>query len=123
LAIREESAAAAPDNRSRQAILMLTLARCGRHAEAAALAEKLRPLLLPRSMNQLHLAATYALCSAAPDLDAATRTKYTELALAALRPAVGGGRKDLTHFATDPDLDPLRDRAEFKQLFGLGRAH
>ncbi|MFO0809983.1 MAG: serine/threonine-protein kinase [Gemmataceae bacterium] len=120
LAIREESAKAAPDNRSRQALFVLTLARCGRHADAAEAVEKLRPRVKPTTGNQLHIAATYALCSAAPDADAATKERYAESALAALKPAVDPARKDLAHYATDPDLDPLRDRAEFKAAFSRG---
>ena len=41
---------------------------------------------------------------------------YGDQAMAMLRDAVGKGYKDAAHMKKDADLDPIRDRAEFKKL-------
>lgn len=44
------------------------------------------------------------------------RDEYAGRAVELLRKAVAGGYKDHAHMAKDADLDPLRGRADFKQL-------
>src|SRR5262249_7041643 len=42
--------------------------------------------------------------------------KYAMRAVALLRQAVQKGWKDFTHLKNDPDLNPLRSRADFQKL-------
>jgi eukaryotic-like serine/threonine-protein kinase len=44
------------------------------------------------------------------------KAEYTDRAMELLQKAVKEGYKDAAHIKQDTDLDPLRDRAEFKQL-------
>jgi tetratricopeptide (TPR) repeat protein len=44
------------------------------------------------------------------------KQEYADRAMELLQKAVKAGYKDAAHMAKDPDLDPLRDRADFKQL-------
>ncbi len=44
------------------------------------------------------------------------RPSYADQAMEALRLAVEQGYEDLARLKKDPDLDPLRERADFKRL-------
>jgi tetratricopeptide (TPR) repeat protein len=100
--------------------------RAGEHAGAAGTAERLAELA-PKDPNKLYLAACLqSLCCAgvAPgkkdgELRAAERRLrdgYAGRAIALLRQAVRAGFKDAAALKTSSDLDPLRERAEFRRL-------
>jgi serine/threonine-protein kinase len=106
--------------------LMWTLAHCGDHVRAAALAERLRRQE-PDNRGQLFNAACgFALCRAAvaPDKvdadltsdEARLRQDYTAKALEALQQAVAHGYRDAVSIETEPDLDSVRDQSAFKTL-------
>ena len=48
--------------------------------------------------------------------DAGKKDEYAARAMELLQKAVKAGYKDAAHMAKDKDLDPLRDRADFKKL-------
>ncbi len=106
LAMREELVGIEPSNRTWRAAYLLTLAHCGRHADAAAKAEELTrqaPGSVPLSVQA---ARCFAACAASAP-EAGLRRQYTEKAAGALRAAVAAGCKDLPALRTDPDLAPL----------------
>jgi hypothetical protein len=47
---------------------------------------------------------------------------YAARAMATLRQAVQNGFKDAAHMKKDPDLDPLRPRADFQKLLAEVRS-
>ena len=62
-------------------------------------------------------AVTAGVQAKAPGADAATLAKDdAERALQWLQKAVQAGYKDAAHMKSDPDLGPLRERADFKKL-------
>jgi hypothetical protein len=61
-------------------------------------------------------ACVYALSAAAAKHDAKLSNEYAARALELLREAVAQGYKDVAHIKKDKDLDPLRDRDDFKKL-------
>ncbi len=96
---------------------MLVLARCGRHAEAAERADKLRARAPQDPCILFYVACTYALCvPAAPSQDAAARQRYTDAAVENLGRAVARGYKDFAALQCDPDLESLRDEPRFQKL-------
>lgn len=126
LALLQPAAIEDPQNNELQSTLMMTLARRGQHAVAAKTAEQFRRLAPNNINNQFNIACCYGRCAAAvamgrpaselTDQEQATHRKYSQQAVAALRSAVSAGFKDKETLATDPDLAPLRDLAEFPQL-------
>src|SRR5262249_22792454 len=98
--------------------LMLAQARCGRHAEAAAIAQKLEPGT--RDPNLLFFVACgYALSAGAlraSATDEALARKYLDSAFAVLTRGVQNGWKDLAGLQTDPDLEPLRSDPRYPAL-------
>jgi tetratricopeptide (TPR) repeat protein len=102
------------------------LARRGRHAEAAAAADKLRAIA-PREPGRLyHLARCCArcLCAGGPGqspgpfagADKALRERLAANAVGLLREALASGYRDRKRLEKDPDLHPLRQREDFKKL-------
>jgi tetratricopeptide (TPR) repeat protein len=110
-----------PSARQRQAA---TLAHLGEHARAAAAVEELAALTRVSAACLYDLAGTYSLCAAAADKDGnlapaernQTAEKYAAQAVALLRRAVQAGFEGLAQAKKDTALDPLRRRADFKQL-------
>jgi tetratricopeptide (TPR) repeat protein len=100
-----------------------TLARQGKHAEAAAEAEE-----VVRSHNEKDALAeaghTLALAAAAASKagQAALAETYASRSVALLREAVGKGFHDEKALQTDPELAGVRGRADFQQLLaGAGK--
>jgi eukaryotic-like serine/threonine-protein kinase len=117
LKLRQEVARQDPRHAYNQIDLMVILARCGRPAEAAGRAEKLRARAPQDPAVLFQVACTYALCAgAAGEKDAAGRERYAGLALEALGRAVACGYRDVVALRHDPDLDPVRDRPRFKEV-------
>jgi serine/threonine-protein kinase len=113
LQLREELVQIEPNNLAWQAGHALALARCGKHAEAAAGAEKLRKQA-PRSTDLLLQAARcYAVCAA---LDTPRKQEYTAKALEALRTATHEEYRDAVALETDPDLEGLRREPAYQAI-------
>jgi tetratricopeptide (TPR) repeat protein/tRNA A-37 threonylcarbamoyl transferase component Bud32 len=101
-----------------------TCLHLGDHAAAAAAADRLAGVGVDPPHDLYDAAGFLARCAqlAAKDdkLPAARRQElakaHADRALAALRQAVARGYKDVAHLKKDPDLDPLRDRADFRRL-------
>jgi serine/threonine-protein kinase len=96
------------------------LTRIGRHAEAATLAASLVDDKDLDGEALYTLASTFAACAAVTSLDPAQRSRHAEQALSLLgRAAAAGYFKEpalLKQLQTDPILDPLRQRDDFKKL-------
>ena len=98
--------------------------QAGRAADAVQAVAKLRELGTATAGQLYNAACVYSLCAAAikPEPDPLTaeqssaRQQHIAAALATLREAITTGWKDFAHMQTDPDLTPLRDLPEFKEL-------
>ena len=98
--------------------------QAGRAADAVQAIAKLRELGTATAGQLYNAACVYSLCAAAikPESDALTaeqsaaRQQHIADALATLREAIAAGFKDFAHMQKDPDLAPLRDLPEFKEL-------
>jgi hypothetical protein len=106
---------------------MIVQARCGLRREAAQIAQELRQESPNNPSLLFQIACCYALCvpgapgrSSAPARAAGNPDEMPrdlgKDALDALRLAVGAGYKDVTAIEHDPDLDPIRDRADFQEF-------
>ena len=99
-------------------------AQGSKNADAVGAVAKLRELGTATAGQLYNAACVYSLCAAAikPDPDpltaeqSAARQQHIADALATLREAIAAGYKDFAHMQTDPDLTPLRDLPEFKEL-------
>lgn len=96
--------------------LMLALARCGDHAEAAKIADAL--IAIPPTDEHMYfqVACGYALCAAAASNDATLKRRYTASALDSLRKDKEKGWTDVVTLETDPDLEPIRSDPAFQAL-------
>jgi tetratricopeptide (TPR) repeat protein len=102
-----------------------TLVNLGDHAGASPYADRLAALAGPEGAENAYNAGCYlARCSALAAKDetipAETRSvlanEYAGRAVKHLQAAVSGGFRDQKAYATDTDLNPLRDRDDFKKL-------
>jgi serine/threonine protein kinase len=99
--------------------LMMALARTGSHREAIELAETVRTKLPKDPAALVDIACCYAVCSAtvpSAGVDKETHERYVAKALEALKQAIDAGYGDKANVETEPDLDAVRNRAEFKTL-------
>jgi serine/threonine protein kinase len=102
------------------------LARAGRHADAAATADRLHDRDPRSAANLYNAACAYAVCvtAVAPGKPAeqlsaeekAARERYAARAVAVLREAVGRGFKDAVRVKAAADLETLCGREDFKKL-------
>jgi tetratricopeptide (TPR) repeat protein len=122
--IRQMLADAAPSNDAFQSRLANALARCGDHATAAGILDK---LLTKRPDGDLfNMGCNFALCAAAvanrrPATGLTGDEKklyegYRERAVQLLERLAATGWKDGVKLATDPDLEALRDDPKFVEL-------
>ncbi len=122
---RQARLQADPENVSLKKDLMITLARCGQHVEAARIGEEIRSL--PEDGGSLvEVAGCYALCASAVDRgkDPATkspedqklRAGYVVRSVTALKQAIAQGYRNVVNLETEPDLDSIRDNSEFTRL-------
>jgi tetratricopeptide (TPR) repeat protein len=107
-----------PNYKHLQADLMLALARCGDHAQAAKIAAAL--VATPPKDESLYVqsACGYALAAGAAGGDAALVASYTAAAVDCLRKAKERGWTDVARFKTDTDLEPIRNDPAFQALLG-----
>jgi tetratricopeptide (TPR) repeat protein len=105
-----------PTVKMSQVDLMLALARCGEHAEAARIAETL--VTSPPKDEQLYYfsACGYALAAGAAGLDPALVRRYSDNAIDCLRKGKERGWSDVSSLETDPDLAPIHKDPAFKAL-------
>jgi tetratricopeptide (TPR) repeat protein len=110
-----QALASEPSIKMSQVDLMLALARCGEHAEAAKIAEAL--VSTPPRDEQLYFqsACGFALAASAARDSALART-YTDKAIDCLRKGKARGWSDVASLETDPDLAPIRDDPAFRAL-------
>lgn len=107
-----------------QGELALTLARAGRHAEAAAKARQLAQLSPEYPRNLYNVACCYSLCAEATlrtssQKDASVQAlhdNYVAQALAALQQAKTLGLENLNFLKIDPDLAAVRRHPAFAEL-------
>jgi serine/threonine-protein kinase len=93
----------------------LTLTLAGKHARATAETEELLQTG-PASAGLLYDAACVFAVASGSCRDTALTERYAVRAVALLRQAVAKGWKNFAHLQKDPDLDPLRQRADFQKL-------
>ncbi len=112
----------APLTRYDAAGYLLCLARAGRHAEAARMAEDLLAKNPRRTEAPWQAARGFALCAAAAGEPKLKQT-YLARALALVRKAAADDFRDTFVVETDPDLQPLRGEAGFRELLkGLAKS-
>lgn len=99
--------------------LMTTLAHVGQTEKATTIADRL--IASPKVDNELRLeiARCYAQCArATPSEQIERQQTYFVKAMEALRAAAREGFRDRVYLATEPDLDPIRNRDDFKKILG-----
>jgi tetratricopeptide (TPR) repeat protein len=113
LQLREELMQFESNNLAWQASYMLALARCGKHAEAAAEAEQLQQRA-PRSPELLlQVARCYAVCAS---LDTPQKRNYMANALVACKAATQEDYRDASVLETDPELEGLYREPAYKAI-------
>jgi tetratricopeptide (TPR) repeat protein len=116
-----------PKAKPYHADLMLALARCGEHVEAAQIAEQLVKTPPKDEAIYVQAASGFAVASAAARAaggsDAALVPHYIDRAVECLRAAKDRGWADVVGLQTDTDLEPIRKEPalqtlldEFRQL-------
>jgi tetratricopeptide (TPR) repeat protein len=96
-----------------QASRALARVRAGKVDDAVAEVVELTKLKGWTAVQLYNFASIYSLASAK---DKAKQDEYAQRAVALLRQAVQAGYKDVAHLKRDADLDPLRQRDDFKML-------
>jgi hypothetical protein len=102
----------------------LILKSQGDHAAVAGVAEDWARIQHKSGSDAYKAACFLALCVPLAEKDPRlnetqrkeTSQTYAERAMPLLRQAIVEGFKDVTHMKKDSDLDPLRDRDDFKKL-------
>jgi eukaryotic-like serine/threonine-protein kinase len=120
LAIRKELLTI-PSAKMPQVEVMLALARCGEHVEAAKIAES---LVAGDPLNEqvyFQSACGYALAAGAAAGDAALAVRYTKAAVDCLKKGKELGWDNVVDLESDPDLAPIRKNPAFQELLGLFR--
>ncbi len=96
--------------------LMLALARCGEHAEAARIADVLAVTPPTNENFYFQAACGYAIAASCVPNDQALAKHYTAAAIACLKKAKETGWTDVVTLEIDPDLEPIREVPEFRAL-------
>jgi TPR repeat protein len=96
---------------------MLILAHRKRHVLAAATANRLADFETSDARRLYNAACCYSMCAGAAIAEPTMAEKYAAQAVAMLRRALAAGWKDLGLIMRDPDLDPVRTRAEFRAFW------
>ncbi len=115
--IQEKLVADDPSNDKRLIELMPTLAHVGLVDRASAIADRLNAG--PKADNEMRLesARAYAQCARhTPAAQAEKADAFLRKSTATLRLAIDGGFKDYVYMESEPDLDSLDARDDFKAL-------
>jgi tetratricopeptide (TPR) repeat protein len=104
--------------------LTRTLVNLGDHAAASPCADRLATLAGPQGSNAYDAGCYLARCSTLATIDetipaearSVLANEYAGRAVKHLQAAVSRGFRDQKAYATDTDLNPLRDRDDFKKL-------
>jgi tetratricopeptide (TPR) repeat protein/tRNA A-37 threonylcarbamoyl transferase component Bud32 len=119
LKIREDLAKISEANDRRQTELMLALAHAGQTVKALELADRFSAGPNVDREQRIFLAACYAQVARATPADKAEQVQTALVkAVGAVRTAVGEGFRDRVYLETEPDLEPIRNRDDFKQVLG-----
>jgi serine/threonine-protein kinase len=117
LTMREELERTSESNDRRRMELMLALAHTGDVDRAQEMADRLAAGPSVDRELRVDLARCYAQCARAVPNDKMERKQTLFVkAMESLRTAVKDGYRDSVFVATEPDLDSLRDRADFQSL-------
>ena len=103
-----------PENRLMTAYLIVT--KLNEPAQAAAEVDLAASTYSLDALSFYNSACVFAQCAAATKDDDTRQQKYADRAMEMLNQAVKAGWKDATQTGKDTDLDPLREREDFKQL-------
>ncbi len=99
-----------------------SFAHAGRHADVAKQLEELAKSDKLTGDEIYDLACAFASCSLGKPIEAKVAENYLDRAMEMLRRAAKAGYRDTGHAAKDTDLDPLRNRDDFKKLLAeLGK--
>jgi serine/threonine-protein kinase len=104
-----------PKAKMPQVDLMVALARCGEHAQAARIAKALVAIPPKDAYLYFQAACGYALAAGSAG-DTALAQRYTDSALDCLREGKRRGWADVGSLETDPDLEPIRTDPAFQAL-------
>jgi serine/threonine-protein kinase len=115
LEVRKELATD-PNEKGSQIDLMVALARCGKHAEAAKIAEALVDTPPKNAYVYTEAACGFALAAGAATHDPATVQRYTSAAIRCLRKGKERGWAEVARLEIDPDLEPIRADPAFMAL-------
>ncbi len=99
-----------------QVDLMLAFARCGEHAQAAQIAERLIASPPKDEFLYVQAACGYAIAARAAAGDEGLVRRYKSAAFDCLRQARKRGWNDVETLEIDPDLEPIRKDPEFKAV-------
>jgi eukaryotic-like serine/threonine-protein kinase len=112
----KEIAAHDPNVKMPRTGLMLALARCGDHVQAAQIALSL--VATPPKNEYLYVqsACGYALAADAAGKDAQLKKRYTDAAIDCLRKAKERGWADVVTLETETDLEPIHNEPAFQAL-------
>jgi tetratricopeptide (TPR) repeat protein len=119
LKIREDLAKVSENNDRRQTELMLVLAHTGQTARALDLADRFSVGPNVDREQRIFLASCYAQVARATSPEKAEQVQTSLVkAVDAVRTAVRDGFRDRVYLETEPDLEPIRNRDDFKQILG-----
>ena len=113
---KELTAAADPKVKMPQIGLMLALARCGDHAEAAKIAQALVATPPQNEYIYVQSACGYALAADAAGRDDQLKRRYTQAAIECLRKAQERGWAEVQTLENDTDLEPIRNEPAFQAM-------
>jgi eukaryotic-like serine/threonine-protein kinase len=99
-----------------QVDLMLALARCGEHAEAARIAAALAVMPPTNENFYIQAACGYAIAKSCAANDKTLAEQYASAAIACLRKAKQAGWSDANTLEIDPDLEAIRNDPRFVAL-------
>jgi hypothetical protein len=117
LRIAEDLAAQSGENDRRQTELLLAMAHAGDPARARELADRIAAGPNVDRELRIDLARAYAqIGRSTPPAEAERAQAALVKAVDAVRTAVREGYRDRVYLETEPDLEPIRGRDDFKQI-------
>jgi tetratricopeptide (TPR) repeat protein len=117
--IEEKLVSDDPQNDQRQMELMRIRAHVGQVDKATGVADRM--IAGPNADNELRIdiARTYAQCARHTPATQGEKAQTLQVkAVEAIRSAVREGFRDRVYIESEPDLEPIRNRDDFKQILG-----